>query len=88
MQRRGMDRRQNERSPDRLSDEELEYYGDLYIECNIREVGLDFESFLGNPDHYLRKYARERWRAGRDDGRNRRRGILGYLGLRPAAPSR
>ena len=84
MQRRGMERRQNDRSPDHLSDEELEYYGDLYVECHIKEAGLDFESFLGSPEHYLRMYAQGRWRAGRDDGRKRRKGLLGYLGLRPA----
>lgn len=83
-----MERHQDDRSPDRLSDEELEYYGDLYIQCKIRESGLDFESFLGNPEYYLRKYAQGRWRGGRDDEKGRK-GLLRFLRFRPAtrAPS-
>jgi hypothetical protein len=84
-----MERHQDNRSPDRLSDEELEYYGDLYIECKIRESGLDFESFLSSPEHYLRKYAQGLWRGGRDD-EQRRKGLFRYLRLRAATrtPSR
>jgi len=78
-----MERHQDDRSPDRLSDEELEYYGDLYIECKVKESGLDFENFLSSPEHYLCKYAQGRWRGGRDDKKGRK-GLLRYLRLRPA----
>jgi hypothetical protein len=79
-----MERRQSDRPPDHLSDEELEYYGNLYVDYDIRQSGLDFESFLGNPEQYLRKYAQGRWRGGRDDLRKGRRGILRFLRLWPA----
>jgi hypothetical protein len=79
-----MERHQDDRSPDRLSDEELEYYGNLYIECQITESGLDFESFLGNPEHYLRKFSKGRWRGARDDDKGRK-GLLRYLRLRLAS---
>ncbi|MGD0266669.1 MAG: hypothetical protein ABSD47_17195 [Candidatus Methylomirabilota bacterium] len=78
-----MERRQSERSFPHLSDEELEFYGNLYVECQIREAGVDFESFLNNPEYYLRKYAQGRWRAvfGKPEGR---KGLLRFLRLRPA----
>lgn len=79
-----MERHQDDRSPDRLSDEELEYYGDLYIQCKIKESGLDFESFLGKPEYYLRKYAQGRWDDGRDNEKGRK-GFLRYLRFRPVA---
>ncbi len=43
----------------RLSDEELEYYGDLYLTRGIREAGVDFQSYLSNPEYYLAKYGRK-----------------------------
>lgn len=72
-----MARSQDGQSSPRLSDEELEYYGDLYLGCEIREAGVDFENFLINPEYYLRKYSRGRWRAGGGD--ERRKGLLRYL---------
>jgi hypothetical protein len=42
----------------RLSDEELEYYGELYAVQDIRSAGIEFEVFLSNPDYYIRKYGR------------------------------
>ncbi len=42
----------------RLSDEELEYYGDLYLTRGIREAGVDFSSYLSNPEYYLTKYGK------------------------------
>ncbi len=57
-------------SSSRLSDEELDYYGDLYVRCRIREFGVDFESFLTNPEYYLLKYARGHRHTGEDGGDN------------------
>ncbi len=77
-----MTRAQEKRRLQRLSDEELEYYGELYLVCGMREVGVEFEGFLSNPDYYLAKYPR---RDGRRDGGNNgaaRRGLLRFLGLR------
>lgn len=68
----------------RLSDEELEYYGDLYIRWGIRGAGVDFESFLNNPEYYLQKHARGRWHPDGGDGGDGRKGLRRYLGLRPA----
>ncbi len=42
----------------RLSDEELEYFGELYASQRIRAAGIDFEAFLSNPEYYLAKYGR------------------------------
>lgn len=72
------------RSSARVSDEELEYYGDLYIRCGIRKAGLDFESFLNNPEYYLQKHARGRWQAEGGDGGDGRKWLRRYLGSRPA----
>ncbi len=68
----------------RLTDEELEYFGDLYISYQIHAVGVDFENFLIDPEYYLRKYAKGRW-ADEDERRRRRRGLLGFLRLRHAS---
>jgi hypothetical protein len=78
-----MERQQSERSFPHLSDEELEFYGNLYVECQIKEASVDFESFLNNPEYYLQKYAQGRWRAvfGKPEGR---KGLLRFLRLRPA----
>ncbi len=72
------------RSSPRVSDEELEYYGDLYIQWAIREAGVDFEGFLNNPEYYLERHARGRWRTGKEE----RKGLRGYLRLRQATRRR
>ncbi len=59
-------------SSPRLSDEELDYYGDLYVRWRIRKCGVDFETFLNNPEYYLQKYAQGPWRSGEDEGDNGR----------------
>ncbi len=64
----------------RVSDEELEYYGDLYIQWAIREAGVDFEGFLTNPEYYLDRHARGRWRTRKEE----RKGLRSYLRLRQA----
>ena len=75
---------QNSRLAPRLSDEELEYYGDLYVRCAIRDAGVEFETFLSNPEYYLQRHAPgHRATAGRD-GNGRRHGLLAYLRLRQA----
>ncbi len=78
-----MDRHPIEGGSLRLTDEELEYYGDLYITYQIHAAGVEFDSFLSNPDYFLRKYARGRC-PGDGDRKKRRRGLLGFLRLRPA----
>lgn len=74
---------QNSRSSARLSDEELEYYGDLFVRCVIRNAGVDFESFLNNPEYYLQKYARGHPAIAGKDGGGERKGLRGYLRFRP-----
>ncbi len=78
-----MDRHPNERGMPRLTDEELEYYGELFLTYQIRDAGVEFEGFLTNPEYFLRKYSRGRW-PGEGERRRRRRGLLGLLRLRPA----
>jgi hypothetical protein len=56
-----------------VTDEELEYYGELYIRCEIREAGVDFENFLSRPEYYLYRYARTPWRP-RSNGKHSRWG--------------
>jgi hypothetical protein len=53
-------------------DEELEYYGEMYASCGIREVGIDFENFLTHPEYYIAKYRR-------GDGRVEEKGLLPTL---------
>jgi hypothetical protein len=72
---------QNAPQTPRLSDEELEYYGDLYIQCRIREAGVDFENFLGNPEYYLQKHARRYQSSGGADGNGRRKSLREFLRL-------
>lgn len=72
------------RSSARLSDEELEYYGDLYIRCGIREAGVDFESFLNSPDYYLHKHAQGRWHPDGDERGDGRKGPRRHPGSHPA----
>ncbi len=69
----------------RLSDEELEYYGDLYVRCAIRDAGVDFETFLGNPEYYLRKHARGHPALGGREGGEVRKGLRHRLRLHRAA---
>lgn len=72
----------NERSSPRLSDEELEYYADLYIQYAIREAGVEFEGFLNNPEYYLRRYAPEHQAVGGQDGGGWAKGLRSYLRIR------
>jgi hypothetical protein len=72
----------NGRSSLRLSDEELEYYADLYIGNGIREAGIEFESFLNNPEYYLQKHAAKRQVSGGQDGKGVGRALRSYLRLR------
>lgn len=75
---------QNDRSSPRLSNEELEYYGNLYVEYKIRDVAVDFESFLYDPEYYLRKHGQGRWRANGGDASKARTGLRRYLRMGPA----
>lgn len=70
------------RSSPRVSDEELEYYGDLYIQWAIREAGVDFEGFLNNPEYYLRRHAPEHQAVGGQDGGGWAKGLRSYLRIR------
>lgn len=80
-----MARLQEKRSSQRLSDEELEYYAELYLGHAIRNAGVDFETFLGNPDYYLIKYPRrDERRVGQSDD-NGRRGLRQLFRLRSAS---
>jgi hypothetical protein len=71
---------QEDRSVPRLSDEELEYYGDLYTSRCIREASVDFENFLSNPEYYLAKYGKGDGR-GNGGGAKRARGLLHFFRL-------
>ncbi len=66
----------------RLSDEELEYYGQLYVRYTIRQAGVDFETFLDKPEYYIQKYAKGHAANSRKDGDKPRKGLLGFLRLR------
>jgi len=72
----------NERSLPRLSDEELEYYADLYIHYAIRGAGVEFEGFLNNPEYYLRKHAPEYQAVDDQDGGGWGKSLRSYLRLR------
>lgn len=84
-----MTRSQNGRLSLRLSDEELEYYADLYIGNGIRAAGVEFEAYLNNPEYYLHKYAPQRQAEGGRDGAGWRKGLRSYLRLRtrPRTPT-
>ncbi len=77
-----MAKSKNGRSSARLSDEELDYYADLYIQYAIREVGIEFESFLDNPEYYLQKHAPRRQAAVGQDGGGWAKGLRTYLRIR------
>jgi hypothetical protein len=83
-ERRGMGNPQGSRSSPRVSDEELEYYGDLYVRCDIRGKGVDFESFLNNPEYYLQKHARGHPALGGRDGDEERKDLRSRLRLHRA----
>ncbi len=64
----------------RISDEELEYYGELYLQQGLGEV-VDFETFLLDPERYLQHRRSE---GARDSGR---KGLLGLFRTRPVPGS-
>jgi len=41
----------------RIPDELLDYYGDLFMQSNLRRQGIVFERFLACPDYYFKKLA-------------------------------
>ncbi len=82
-----MARPREQRYSQRLSDEELEYFAELYHGHGIRNAGVDFETFLGNPDYFLLKYPkRDERRGGRTNG-NGRHGLRHFFGLRSGSGS-
>ena len=78
------------RSSARLSDEEIEYYGELYIRAALGKFRVDFETFLENPEYYLQKYAKGVPGIGGKDGESGKKGLLRLLGFRqvPRTPSK
>jgi hypothetical protein len=80
-----MARPQDKRSSQLLSDEELEYFAELYLGHGLRNAGVDFETFLGNPDYYLVKYPKRDERRGAQNDGNGRRGLRQFFGLRSAS---
>jgi hypothetical protein len=78
-----MTRCEDGRQLSRVTDEQLEFYGDLYLQHALSEV-IDFESFLLDPERYLPRDARSvRCRR----GTGRWRSLLGLLRIRPLARS-
>jgi len=78
-----MTRPQDKRSSQLLSDEELDYFAELYLGRGLRNAGVDFETFLGNPDYYLVKYPKRDERRGAQNDGNGRRGLRQFFRLRP-----
>jgi hypothetical protein len=76
---------QENRPAPHLSDEELEYYGDLYLTRGVREAGVDFESYLSNPEYYLAKYGTGDGVAGGGDGGDSREALRQLIRLRSAS---
>ena len=76
---------QENRPVSRLSDEELEYYGDLYLTRGVREAGVDFESYLGNPEYYLAKYGTGDGVPGGKDGGDGQEPLRQMIRLRSAS---
>jgi hypothetical protein len=76
---------QEHRPVSRLSDEELEYYGDLYLTRGVREAGVDFESYLGNPEYYLAKYGTGDGIPGGKDGSDGQGPLRQMIRLRSAS---
>jgi hypothetical protein len=81
---------QGARYSPRLSDEELEYYGEVYLRAALGQFGVDFETFLENPEYYLHKYAKGHPAISGKDGESGKKGLLRLLGLRhmPRTPSK
>lgn len=82
-----MERPQDKRSSQRLSDEELEYFAELYLGHELRNAGVDFETFLGNPDYYLIKYPKRDERRGAQNNGNGRNGLRQLFRFRSASRS-
>jgi len=80
-----MARPQEKRYSQRVSDEELEYFAELYLGHGIRNAGVDFETFLGNPDYYLIKYPKRDERRGAQNNGNGRHGLRQFFRFRPAS---
>lgn len=78
-----MTRCEDGRPLSRITDEQLEFYGDLYLQHALSEV-IDFENFLLDPERYLPRDAR---RVARHAGTGRWRSLLGLLRIRPLARS-
>ena len=66
----------------RLTDEELEYYGNLYVQHEIRGAGVEFENYLSNPEYWLDRYTGRRWRGEASPGDGRRGGLAAYFRFR------
>ncbi len=67
----------------RLTDEELEYYGELYLHHRIGDI-VTFETFVLDPDNYLHRRARSAGAmASRPNGWWR--SLLAFLGFRTLA---
>lgn len=81
-----MGRREEGRLVPRLTDEELEYYGELYLQHGIAEI-VTFESFLLDPEPYLQRHARSLCGAAYRPRGGWWRSLLALLGLRPLARS-
>jgi hypothetical protein len=79
-----MGRFPEKRTSRRWSDEELEYYAELYLGRTMREAGVEFETFLSNPDYYLLKYPRRDGLREGGDGR-KPHGLRDFFRLRPAS---
>ena len=69
----------------RLTDEELDYYGDLYVRSGLRNAGVEFETYLTDPEQYLRRCGQLPKDAGSDGRRNGR--LMRLLRLRPQRSS-
>lgn len=80
-----MARPKDKRLSQLLSDEELEYFAELYLGHGIRNAGVDFETFLGNPDYYLVKYPKRDERRGAQENGNGRHGLRRLFGLRSSS---
>jgi hypothetical protein len=80
-----MDGLRDERSSPRLSDEELEYFGELYVRCRISEAGLPFTRYLESPEFYLQKHARDIWRGKPRPAKPR--GLARFFRMRTAEPT-
>ncbi|MFB3816265.1 MAG: hypothetical protein ACE147_01265 [Candidatus Methylomirabilales bacterium] len=78
-----MSRCEDGRQLSRITDEQLEFYGELYLQHALSEV-IDFENFLLDPERYLPREARP---ASCRVNTGRWRSLLGLLRIRPLARS-